>query len=184
MKHGRRTRRIAENLHDKLQADSRYSGVKLFYDHGDSSKKEVCQPTSYMGRRYGSDATLSGLDIVLTHKDRVILVVEVEESEVRPKTVLGDIFGVLLAGKVRIRGRSYPLVDTIVVVALASSGQGRKDEKYARLERHISGYVQALRQTKPGTSVKKVRIITAPLDDLVRRIERLIRLEVGKTVRA
>ena len=42
----------------------------------------------------------------------------------------------------------------------------------------------ALRQTKPGTSVKKGRIITASPDDLVRRIERLIRLEVWKTVLA
>lgn len=181
MKHGRLTREIAETLQKQLNAEpKRYPGVRIFYDHGDSSKPEVCQPTSYMGRRYGTGATLSGLDIVLVKNSRVVLVVEVEESEVRPKVVLGDVFGAVLADGIRIKNRPYRLKDVVIVVAVAVSAPGRRSEKYARLERHLHRCLCALNQGGRDTGVKKVRIVTAERDDLVRRIERLIRLEVGK----
>ena len=184
MPHGRRTREIAERLQRKLAEDpERYSGVRIFYDHGDSRKPEVCQPTSYMGQRYGSDATLSGIDIVLTKKGKVFLVVEVEESAVRPKTVLGDVFGVVLADKIRIKDRPYKLDDAVLIIAVVVSGRGRRAEKFARLERHLRKYLSVLNRTAPGTGVKKIRIVSSEPDDLVRRIERLVRLEVGKETR-
>lgn len=183
MDHGQRTRQIAERLRENLRSDPvRYSDVQLFYDHGDSSNAEVCQPTSYMGRRYGADGTLSGLDIVLVHKGRVFLLVEVEESQVRPKTILGDVFGVVLAERVSIRGRSYPIGDATMIVAITVSGGGRRAEKYTRLERHLHKYLDALRSTMRQIRVAKIRIVTSDSDDLVRRIERLVRLETGKGV--
>lgn len=184
MKQGRRTREIAEQLQERLSADpDRFAGVKVYYDHGDSRKAQVCQPTSYMGRRYGADASLSGIDIVLVKGNRVFLVVEVEESEVRPKTVLGDVFGAILADRVRINNRPYFLDDAVVIVAVAVSGRGRRAEKYARLERHLAKYLRALNRSSIGTRVKRVRLVTAEPDDLVRRIERLVRLEVGREAR-
>ena len=149
-----RTRQIAEALCDKLRDDSdRYSGVEVFYDHGDSSKTEVCQPTSYMGRRYGADATLSVIDIVLVKNGKVFLLVEVEESVVRPKTVLGDVFGAILANRVRIHGKSYPIDNAVLIVALTFSKHGKRCKKYARLERHLKKYLAALQETTPGTSI-------------------------------
>ena len=183
MDHGQRTRQIAERLEEKLRADpERYSGVQLFYDHGDSSKTEVCQPTSYMGRRYGVDATLSGLDIVLVYRGRVFLLVEVEESQVRPKTILGDVFGVVLSEHVRIRGRSYPIGDATMIVAMIVSGKGQQADKYIRLERNLRKYLNMLRSAMPQTRVDKIRIVTSDSEDLVRRIERLVRLEIGRGV--
>jgi len=79
------TRAIAEQLKKKLDADpERFAKIEVFYDHGDPKRTEVCQPTTYMGRRYGRDATLSGVDIVVTKGREVILAIEVEESTVRP----------------------------------------------------------------------------------------------------
>ena len=183
--HGQRTREIAEKLQENLHADrKRYSEVQLFYDHGDSSKAEVCQPTSYMGRCYGSNATLSGLDIILVHKGKVFLLVEVEESEVRPKTILGDVFGVVVADRVSIRGRSLPISNATMIVAVTVSGHGRRAEKYVRLERRLGRHLEALRRTTSRSKVAKIRIVTSDADDLARRIERLIRLEVGRGVDA
>jgi hypothetical protein len=183
MEHGRRTREIAERLQESLLEDpKRYSGVRVYYDHGDSTKTEVCQPTSYMGRRYGADATLSGIDIALVKNGTVFLAVEVEESEVRPKTVLGDAFGVILADRIRIHNRPYPLDDAVLIVAIATSGRGKRAAKYFRLERHLRKYVRVLRRSSLRTGVKKVRLVAAPPSDMVRRIERLVRLEVGKAL--
>jgi len=98
--HGINTKAVAEQLKQMLDAaPDRFTSVKLFYDHGDSSKPEVCQPTTYMGRRYGADATLSAVDIVVTKGSKVIIAVEIEESTIRPKTIIGDIFGIVLAKK-------------------------------------------------------------------------------------
>jgi hypothetical protein len=78
---GSNTKAVAEGLKDKLESDpQRYKGLKIFYDHGKSSRAEVCQPTAYMGRRYGSDATLAAVDIVVTKGKDVLLAIEIEES--------------------------------------------------------------------------------------------------------
>ena len=181
MDHGKRTRQIAERLEEKLLAyPNRYPGVKIFYDHGDSFKESVCQPTSYIGRRYGADATMSGLDIVLVHKGKVFLLVEVEESQVRPKTILGDIFGVVLSERVRIKAKSYPIENATMIVAMIVNSKGQQAEKYIRLERHLHKYLSTLRKIMPKTRVDKIRIVTSDSEDLVRRIERLVRLETGK----
>lgn len=58
---GEKTRAIGEKLKINIDADPlRYKSIELFYDHGDSSKPEICEPTPYIGTRYGNDATLAG----------------------------------------------------------------------------------------------------------------------------
>ena len=174
---GINTRTIGEKLKRQLDADkSRYAGIKIFYDHGNSSQPEICQPTTYMGRRYGSDATLSGVNIVVVKNNNVFIAVEIEESQIRPKTVLGDIFGVVLSDKIRIKGKSYSVKNATVVIAISDNGRGKQSDKYSRLERHINKYLKS----NLSKNVTKVRIITCKTNDLVRRIERLLRLETGR----
>ena len=177
---GINTRAIGEALKVKIDNNpDRFSGVKLFYDHGDSTNAEVCQPTSYMGRRYGADATLSAIDIVITEGNRVVLAVEIEEGRVRPKTIIGDIFGIVLCERVRIQGKPYLIDDTTIIVAIAQDNKGKQAEKYKRLERQLGRYLKS----NPSKGTRKIRIISCPTKDLVNRIERLIRLEAGKSTK-
>jgi len=186
---GINTKEIGEQLSDKIS--NKDTGIRVFYDHGDSSKPGVCQPTAYMGKRYGRDATLSGVDIVVTKGKDVILAIEIEESMVRPKTVLGDIFGIALADRIRIskgkdkdksKGKNYSTSDATIVVAVVVEEKGKRAAKYVRLERLLNRYFKEFEKDK-NLAIKKVRIVPCPEKDLVRRIERLIRLEVGKRVR-
>jgi len=126
-----------------------------------------------MGRRYGNDATLSDIDIVIKKNGKVFLAVEVEESSVRPKMVLGDIFGIISANRIRIRKKSYPIKNITLIVAIVVKAKGKQLGKYLRLERHLNRYFKK----NPSDRLKKIRIIPCKIDDLVRRIERLIRLE-------
>lgn len=175
--HGINTKNIAESLKKKLDADpKRYYGIKLFYDHGDSSKPEVCQPTTYIGKRYGADATLSGVDIILTKDKNAFIAIEIEESQTRPKTILGDIFSVILSNKIRIKGEPYSVKNATVIIAISDTGKGKQSAKYSRLERHLNKYIKL----NTSTSKNKIRIVSCETKDLVRRIERLIRLEAGK----
>ncbi len=174
---GINTRAVAEKLTKMIEADGkRYKGIKVYYDHGDSSNPQVRQPTTFMGKRYGNDATLSGVDIVALKEDKVIAAVEIEESKVRPKTILGDIFGIVLASGLSIHSKRYKLRDTAVNVAVADDGIGKRSLKYKRLQRLLNRYFAK----NPPEAVKKVIIVTTSTNDLVRRIERLIRLEIGK----
>lgn len=174
--HGIYTKAAAEKLISRLDADPvRYRGIKVFYDHGDSSKSGVCQPTSYMGRRYGADATLSAIDIVVVKGKRVLLAVEIEEHKIRPKDIIGDIFGIALADNIRIKGMKYSNRNSKIIIAISYDGKGKLPAKYTRLENHLSRYFKV----KPP----KVKIICCPIDKLVTRIERLIRLEAGKKVK-
>jgi hypothetical protein len=132
-----------------------------------------------MGRRYGSDATLSVPDIVLVKKGRAFLLVEVEEGNARPKTILGDVFGIFLSDRVRINGKAYPIKDATIIVAMIISAKGHRAKKYIRLERHLRKYLTVVRSDLPQR-VAKISIVTSSSDDLVRRIERLIRWETGK----
>ena len=180
---GEKTRQIAETLRGRLGSNpGRYGDIEVRYDHGNATELGVCQPTSYMGRRYGSDATLSGLDIVLLKNGKVFIMVEVEESSVRPKIILGDIFSTVLAKKIRVKGKSYPIHDAIMIVALTGNVRGRQVQKYSRLERLLAKFVSDLHIAPSRTSIRKVRIIVSNVGDLVRRVERLIRLEASKPV--
>ncbi len=153
--------------------------VTVFYDHGRSGDHNVCQPTTYMGRRYGADATLSGVDIVAVKDRKVIVVVEIEEGGFRPKTMLGDVFGVALADSMHIQGDRYVIEDAVIVIAVVHDGKGKKGEKCGRLERHLARYF--LRQ--PSRSVSTIRVLPCSSEDIVRRIERLVRLELSKRKR-
>ena len=178
--HGMNTKAVAERLKHQLDLDpERFRCIDLYYDHGDSSKPEVCQPTTYMGRRYGADATLSGVDIVAAKGKDIVLAVEIEEGAVRPKIILGDVFGIALAQRLRIHGKPYRVNKATIVIGIAAPGKGKQPEKYARLERHLNAYFRE----NPSPSIKKVRIVSCPINDLVRRIERLIRFEVGKVTK-
>lgn len=174
---GKRTQEIGKQLKQKLiDETNKFEGINLFYDHGDSSDPEVCAPTTYMGRRYGDDATLSNVDIILTKGNEVILAVEIEESSVSPKKVIGDIFGIAIADSIMIQEKPYSLKDVTVIVAYLDEEKGKQSNKYQRLEEHLKKYFA----TNTLRSVSKVRIIPCKKGDMVRRIERLIRFELGK----
>jgi hypothetical protein len=151
--------------------------VSVFFDHGRSGDLHVCQPTTYMGRRYGTDATLSGVDIVAVKNKKVIVAVEIEEGGIRPKTVLGDVFGIALTDSIRIHRKRYTIKGATVVIAILHDARGKKAQKYQRLERHLTRYFRR----HPSESVSKVRIIPCSSTDIVRRIERLVRLELSKS---
>lgn len=129
-----------------------------------------------MGRRYGNDATLAVVDIVVVKDKNIFLAIEIEERTCNPKKVIGDVFGIALADKMRIQGEIYSINDAIIIIAIVDEGKGKQSAKYTRFERHLDRYFKA----NPSKIVKKVRIISCPIEDLVRRIERLIRLETGK----
>jgi hypothetical protein len=71
-------------------------GYDVFYDHG-SSSKNVGKIVSTINKEYHNGDELSQLDIAIVKQDsnQIAILVEIEETTDKPKTFLGDIFGVL-----------------------------------------------------------------------------------------
>lgn len=179
LKQGKQTVEIATLLRCNLAKDkARFSEIEVLNDHGDSTQNYVCQPTPSMGRRYGADATLAGTDIVVTKGNEVMLALEIEEGNPRPKTVIGDVFSVALAQNVHIKGAKYSLRSASVIVAVRDKPKGKQKAKYERLQRCINQYLMAHSDPR----VRRVRIVSCPADCFVKSIERLARLEIGKLI--
>jgi len=175
--HGKMTVEVGRSLAKAFEEDGKLGGLGVFYDHDCSGS---VQPTVYMGRRYGSDAALSGLDIVVASDRHVTVAVEIEERPSRPKVIVGDIFAVALADSLMIRGQRYSLRDVELIVAVVTSEKGKRADKLVRLERHVNKYIRVLRDSGRSRSIRAVRIVPTSPDDLVRRVDRLIRRTVGK----
>ena len=86
--HGELTAKVGKGL--------KFDGCDVFYDHG-TAGENVGKIVSSIEKKYGKKDGLSQLDIAVVERssNRVLVLVEVEESTDRPKTMIGDIFGVL-----------------------------------------------------------------------------------------
>ena len=115
-KHGELTAEIGAAL--------KFEGYDVLYDH-DISSENVGKIVSTLKKNYGRDNELSQLDIAVVkeNSDIVVLLVEIEETSDRPKTFLGDIFGVLFGNYVYFRKRELHvgIFTTLVTVGISKS---------------------------------------------------------------
>ena len=96
--HGKFTAEIARSL--------KIDGFKVYYDH-DVASENVGKIVSAISEKYGRGDELSQLDIAIVEEksNNAIALVEIEETNDRPKTLLGDIFGVLFGNYVGFKGK-------------------------------------------------------------------------------
>ena len=129
-------------------------GYDVFYDHGTPSKN-VGNIVSTLEEKYGREDELSQLDIAIIEKssdlrERAVVLVEIEETNDRPKTLLGDIFGFLFGEHVFFKGEELEIGDytTLIVV-----GIGR--DKHSNRNQHIQHYANKI---KAGLGTNNSRI--------------------------
>jgi hypothetical protein len=98
--HGQITVKVAETLCGYYEA----KGYDVFYDH-DSTKENVGKIVSWFGDKHIRESELSQLDVAIVEKgsDKVLALIEIEETNDTPKTFLGDLFGVLLGDHISFR---------------------------------------------------------------------------------
>ena len=128
-----------------------FENYDVFYDHGTASEN-VGKIVSALKRAYGKDDELSQLDIAIVEQntDNVIALVEIEETSDRPKTLLGDIFGVLFGNHIFFKGKELQVGDftTLIVVGIS------KTEHLDR-NQHIQDYANKIKLSL-GTQNSKI----------------------------
>lgn len=105
----KRTRRAGEKtgqfgrwLTDALIDNPKY---RVYYDHGDPQKSDnVAVIKSFMGEEVTNSNRLADVDVMVYNPDReILLLIEIEESALSPKTLFGDIFANLFSTKFAVR---------------------------------------------------------------------------------
>lgn len=117
--HGQITVKAAETLFGYYES----KGYDVLYDH-DSTKVNVGKIVSWFGDKYGREAELSQLDIAIVEKssDKVLALIEIEETNDTPKTFMGDLFGVLLGDHISFRGeREFVVGEYTTLIVLGKS---------------------------------------------------------------
>jgi hypothetical protein len=148
--HGRLTAETAKHLQDFLKD----KGYDVLYDHGDLSNKNVGTIVSWYGdgKKPERETELSQLDLAIVEpsSNKVIALIEIEETNKSPKTYLGDIFGTLMGDQIYFREK--PLFvgrwTTLMIV-------GFSKEPHVKRNQHILAKVERI---KPALSSKNSSI--------------------------
>jgi hypothetical protein len=114
----------------KLVEDWEKHGYDVFYDHGKKDdNKNVGKIVSWFGEEYNREAELSQLDIAIVKKKpdknnsyNAIVLIEIEETNDKPKTMLGDALGTLMGSGIRFQGNLDFEIDTWTTLIILGKG--------------------------------------------------------------
>ena len=142
--HGRGTSEVAESITVKMNK----RGLDVYYDHGDPSNPFVGTLPVSIEKGLSSKNQISQLDIAVVKGDgdtnKVIALIEIEETTDTPKTLIGDIFTTLLGDSVHLPGRkkSADIGNwTTLIILCKSAGQ---DERIKQIENIVNNAKSAL----------------------------------------
>ena len=136
---------VRSNLHGKFTAEIarglKYDGFDVYYDH-DVSSENVGKIVSATSEEFGRSDELSQLDIAIVEKEsrNAAVLVEIEETNDRPKNLLGDIFGVLLGNHVSFKGRKLNVgsFTTLILAGVSKTDHSTRNDYIQEKTQNIS----------------------------------------------
>jgi hypothetical protein len=125
--HGVLTRAAAAYIAGKLRG----TVFDIYSDHG-SKGADRGKIVSSINEEYKRGDELAQLDIAVVNRvtNQIIALVEIEESTVKPKTILGDVFGTLTGNFISLPGKPKSTVGnytTLIVICKGRNHEIRND---------------------------------------------------------
>ena len=181
MKHGKFTAGFAKNLGQKLEKE----GYTVWYDHGDPAEdSHVLKTSGYYGDKLSNQTKLAETDIMITKRDNIRCLVEIEETQVSPKKILGNAATICMCNGFAINRKGtherYLFDDeTKLLIACWFKKEGKGAEKMERLERRFKQF----KGWEEGLLVENVIFVHSDslntlLVDLEKRILSILNLKV------
>jgi hypothetical protein len=126
---------IPMNKHSELTAgiaqSLKYDEFDVLYDH-ESEGEMVGKIVSTNKKEFFRDDEFSQLDIAVVHKGSKVAValVEIEETNDRPKTILGGLFGVLYGKHILFKGTALKTgkFTTLIVVGVSKADHEKRNK--------------------------------------------------------
>lgn len=137
---GQLTREAALSIEKSL----RERGYDIYYDHGGIKNTFMGKIVSSLKEEYRRGEELAQLDITVVKRGtkEVVALIEIEETNDKPKTLLGDVFGTLMGNFI-----SVPVVGSVKVgkhtsLIIIARGENHKDRN-----RHIVEKTMVIKST-------------------------------------
>jgi hypothetical protein len=136
----------------------------VVYDHGDPDQDpHVAAVQGFYGDQVSNQNRLADIDILVANQDReALLLMEIEESEMVPKKMLGDLFAILMCSRVAVKVKEdrhdFTLTpDTHRIIAGILPTKGAREKKVRQV---IQPRLQEFSQPKNSLPLEKVNILS------------------------
>ena len=181
MEHGKYTKELGKKIYKYLR--EKKSLFNIYYDHGDTDiEPNTCEPTPYFSDKCSDATSLSNIDIAIVDEidKKVILICEIEEEGGSPKKIIGDICGIFLTQKIRIKGKDYGFDRLHFIFGIKINKKGKSAEKAKELESRIPKIIRPELIDK----IKIQFVYGTNYDALIKNIEKELAVKLfseGKT---
>jgi hypothetical protein len=156
-KHGEITAFIGDVLN--RSNDLLKVGYSVIYDHGKGGDENVAVMSAWLGNKAEMDNRLSEIDITIIERksNKVILLIEIEESGDNPKKIIGDAMATLLADGISSAFQPNLQIGPWTTLVILGKGEGEKHEK------RIRSIEDRIGELASGEGFNKMRIGTIKL---------------------
>lgn len=178
-KHGDGTARAARFLAKHL-AEKPYS---IASDHGAESDESIGHIVSRYFSQEGWKTPLSQIDIVVLDQSnprRALALIEIEETNSRPKNLLGDVFSILLGNEIRYKGETFPVGNWTTLIVIAKGPERHDKERNAYLSQAAKQASAALGNDNSQLGEILIRSFDDNQMDLI--LETVLKEEVEKAL--
>ena len=103
-------------------------GYDVYYDHGDAGGEFVGKIAVSINKDLGRVKEISQMDIAVINRksNKVIALVEIEETTDNPKKLIGDIFAVLMGSSIHLPKEKIAKVGKWTTLIILGKGEGHK----------------------------------------------------------
>ena len=161
-----------EQLGFKLAQEYNGTNYAVFYSHGNREKHDspsLCHPEPFFDK-FSMFTSLSIVDIVIlnTGTRRVELIVEIEESQPVPKTIIGDVMNITLSDRIHIKGTDYYYSSPLLFLFAA---EVKRDQKTERILKELDAINKKL-----GKNIELLPpILSSNVSDVIEGVEKEIK---------
>jgi len=140
-----------------------YPQYQVVYDHGNRKEHaNVAVIKAFIGDKVTKDNKLADIDVVVTNRaGEILLLIEIEESPISPKTLLGDVFASLFSSgfAANIAGKqNYFRVTPQTQLWVAGYVSSENSEKYELIDMMQDRINQIVSRYEEGV-IDQVRLI-------------------------
>lgn len=171
MNYGEWTSTLGKYLTEDVKKSSN-PDLDVYCDHG--KKGESCNIVPYFGK-YGTDTTLSNVDLAIISKtgNKLLVLCEIEEEGAKPKLVIGDIANIFLADNVRIKGNDYKPKNAVFILGVRVEKKGKKQNADSKVA-SIGNLVLKIVKKKSLRGIKVMTITKSTYEELIDELEKEI----------
>jgi hypothetical protein len=181
-KHGRLTGEFGLWLTHYLQKNRRYQNLAIFYDHGDKQKHQnVAAIKGFCGENVTKANKLADVDVIVVNENNeAIILIEREESKVRPKALLGDVFALLYSDRFAVARNQQQLYfdvspATKLLIAAVDTTNNAKQHLF---EKDVRRKLEQSIMNNESVQIRDIEFIFGPdadatIDHLVAKIKEI-----------